>query len=558
MAEVTDTYDAVIVGAGIAGMYGVWKLRGEGFRVRAFERGDGVGGTWYWNRYPGARCDVDSVDYSFSFDEELEQEWDWTERYPTQPELLRYFNHVADRFDLRRDIQLNTTVTSASYDEARARWIITTDDGRTTAARFLITASGCLSLVNRPDFPGLEDFTGDWYHTARWPEEDVDLTGKRVGIIGTGSTGIQLIPQLARQADHLTVFQRTPNFSVPARNAPLDPAEAAAVKANYRKIRKDNRESAFGQMRVANDQSALEVTPAEVKAEMDARWEVGGGPAVMLCFTDVLVDDRANEIVADYVRDQIRATVKDPETAERLCPTNHPIGCKRICVDIDYFETYNRDNVDLVDVREAPIEAITETGIRLEDGREFTLDVIVFATGFDAMTGTLFEMNITGRDGQRLQDKWSEGPRTYLGLSTSGFPNLFMVTGPGSPSVLSNMMVSVEQHIDWITGALVHAREQGVDVVEAAPAAEERWSAHVANVANATLFPKANSWYMGRNIPGKPRVMSPYVGGVGLYREQCRRVAEHGYEGFAFDGDEVPVTHADPDKTMADQLAAAG
>ena len=551
-----NSYDVIIVGAGIAGMYGVYKLRGEGFTVRAFERGDGVGGTWYWNRYPGARCDVDSVDYSFSFDEELEQEWDWTERYPTQPELLKYFNHVATRHDLRRDIQLNTTVTAVTYNEAENNWAVSTDDGQTHTAKFVITAAGCLSIVNRPDFPGLDSFQGDWYHTARWPEGDVDLTGKRVGIIGTGSTGIQLIPQLAERADHLTVFQRTPNFSVPARNAPLDPTAAADVKANYRQIRKDNRESAFGQAREANDKSALEVTSEQVKAEMDGRWAVGGGPAVMLCFTDVLTDERANAIVAEYVRDQIREIVNDPDTAAALCPHNHPIGCKRICVDIDYFETYNRDNVDLVDVREAPIQRITKTGIELTDGRSFDLDVIVFATGFDAMTGPLFEMNIAGRDGLRLKDKWADGPRTYLGLSTVGFPNLFTVTGPGSPSVLSNMMVSVEQHIDWITDALVHIREHDNAVMEATPAAEDRWTEHVGAVANATLFPKANSWYMGANIPGKPRVMTPYIGGVGTYREQCRRVQEHGYEGFAIDGHEKPITHTDPDQTMADLMAA--
>jgi cyclohexanone monooxygenase len=557
MADATD-YDVILVGAGIAGMYGIWKLRDQGLRVRALERGPSVGGTWYWNRYPGARCDVDSVDYSFSFDTELEQEWDWTERYPTQPELLRYFNHVADRHDLRRDIQFNTTVTSATYDETAQHWVVNTDDAHAQTAKWLITASGCLSLVNRPAFPGLDDFNGAWHHTARWPQDGVDLAGKRVGIIGTGSTGIQLIPQLAREAEHLTVFQRTPNFSVPARNAPLDPEEAAAVKANYTKIRKDNRESAFGQMREANTKSALEVTSDEVKQEMDRRWAAGGGPAVMLCFTDVLTDERANEIVAEYVRDQIRAIVTDPATADLLCPDNHPIGCKRICVDIDYFESYNRDNVDLVDVRQAPIEAITQTGIRLADGREFGLDIIVFATGFDAMTGTLFEMNLTGRDGQRLQDTWADGPRTYLGLAAVGFPNLFMVTGPGSPSVLSNMMVSVEQHIDWIADLLVHARDHHVDVIEATPAAEARWNEHVAMVGNATLFPRANSWYMGRNIPGKAQVFMPYVGGVGLYREHSRRVAEHGYEGFAMDGQEVPVIHTDPDKTMADQMAAAG
>jgi cyclohexanone monooxygenase len=536
--------DAIVVGAGIAGMYAVYRLVGKGFTVRAFERGDGVGGTWYWNRYPGARCDVESLDYSFSFSSELEQEWEWTERYPTQPELLRYFNHVADRFDIRRHFTFETTVESASYDEEAKQWVVTTDHGDRVIASHLIAAVGCLSTRKQPgtDFEGLDTFAGDWYHTAAWPETGVDFTNKRVVVVGTGSTGIQMIPQVAKQAEHLYVLQRTPNFSVPAQNYPLEPKFQRDWKDNYQNRRKANRVSAFGQDMPANDKSALEISLDAAHAEMDRRWELGGGAALMLAFTDLLTNQQANDIVAEYVRDKIRATVKDPETAEMLCPTNHPIGCKRICVDIDYFETYNRDNVELIDVRKAPIEEITESGIRLADSTEVDVDVIVFAIGFDAVTGTFLDMNITGRGGLPLAEKWADGPHTYLGLMVVGFPNLYLVTGPNSPSVLSNMMISVEQHIDWIVEVMDTLRDRGVQEFEPTQEAEEVWTAHCHAVAAATLLPKANSWWMGANVPGKPAVLLPYAGGVGLYRQQCDRVREDGYEGFAFDGEAVPLS----------------
>lgn len=532
-------FDAIVVGAGFAGLYALHRLRGPGLNVRVLEQGDGVGGTWYWNRYPGVRCDIESLDYSYSFSTELEQEWEWSERYPTGPEILGYLNHVADRFDLRRDIQLSTRVVQAHYDEASGRWQIATDDGARFSARYCVMASGCLSSVNRPDFDGLEDFEGDWHHSARWPQEAVELAGKRVGVIGTGSTGIQLIPQLAKQAEHLYVFQRTANFSMPAHNSPLDPEIQQAAKADYRKRRRLARESLSGVPRSHPDaipqRSALEVTPEERRRVYERGWAEGGIAGVLLAFNDINVNAEANRTAADFVRSKIRQIVKDPATAEALSPTTHPIGTKRICVDIDYYETYNRDNVTLVDVRSDPIVAITRPGLRTARA-EFELDVIAFATGFDAITGSLLGIDIRGRGGRSLKDKWSEGPRTYLGLATAGFPNMFLVTGPGSPSVLSNMVCSIEQHVDWIADCISYLREREVETIEATGDAEDGWVAHVADVAEATLFPRANSWYLGANVPGKPRVFMPYLGGVGNYRTRCDAIAANGYEGFAVGG----------------------
>jgi cyclohexanone monooxygenase len=477
--------------------------------------------------------------YSYSFSEELEQEWQWTERYPTQPEILRYLNHVADRFDLRKDIQLETRVTAAHYDEDANRWTVTTVDGASYAARYLVTAAGCLSTWQVPKFKGLDSFRGDWHHTGNWPKQGVEFSGKRVGVIGTGSTGIQAIPQVARQADHVTVFQRTPNYSIPAHNRPLDPEEERAMKARYREHRKAARESFFGVPFAIGETSALDATPEERQRTYEERWQIGGFP-ILGSFADLFVDERANETVADFVRTKIRETVKDPETAALLCPRDYPLGTKRICVDIDYFETYNRDNVELVSVRDNPIAEITPTGLRLEDGQEFELDAIVFATGFDALTGALTSIDIRGRDGVKLKEKWEHGPRTYLGVSVAGFPNMFTITGPGSPSVLSNMVVSIEQHVDWIADAIAYADGHGFAAMEATPEAEDRWVDHVNEVANATLYPRANSWYIGANIPGKPRVFMPYVGGVGPYRQQCDEVAAKGYQGFDLSASRVP------------------
>ena len=448
--------DAVIVGAGFAGLYALHRLRGLGFSARVFEAGKGVGGTWYWNRYPGARCDVESMDYSYSFSDDLQQEWQWTERYASQPEILTYINHVADRFDLRRDIQLETRVTTAVFDETRNRWEVRTDRGDHVSARYCIMATGCLSDAQVPDFTGLETFAGRWYHTGKWPHEGVDFTGQRVGVIGTGSSAIQSIPIIARQAAHLFVFQRTPNFSVPARNVPMAPEYQARWKASYAEHRREARESRVGFVVERNDTSALEVPDEVRRREYEQRWN-RGGLGFNATFVDLLTSQEANDTAAEFFREKIRGLVRDPALAELLTPRDYPLGTKRLCVDTSYYETFNRDNVTLVDVRRAPIEVITPEGLRTRE-RAYALDSLVFATGFDAMTGALLNIDIRGRGGLRLQEKWAEGPRTYLGLSIAGFPNLFAITGPGSPSVLSNMIVSIEQHVDWIADCLAYLR----------------------------------------------------------------------------------------------------
>jgi cyclohexanone monooxygenase len=523
-------FDAVIVGAGFAGLYMLHRLRGLGLAARVFEAGKGVGGTWYWNRYPGARCDVESMDYSYSFSDELQQEWSWTERYASQPEILRYINHVADRLDLRRDIQLATRVTAAVFDDRTNRWAIETDRGDRGAAQFCIMATGCLSDAQVPPFKGLETFTGTWYHTGHWPHDGVDFTGQRVGVIGTGSSAIQSIPIIATQAAHLFVFQRTPNFSIPARNAPLDRDTERRVKARYAEYRRQARESRVGFVVEGNEQSALAVTPDERRREYEARWS-RGGLGFNATFTDLLTSKDANDTAAEFFRDKIRATVRDAGVAETLSPQGYPVGTKRLCVDTNYYDTFNRENVTLVNVRTAPIEAITPSGLRTRD-REYALDSIVFATGFDAMTGALLNIDLRGRAGQTLQQTWAAGPRTYLGLAIAGFPNLFTITGPGSPSVLSNMIVSIEQHVDWIADCIAYLRAHGRGRIEATVDAEDRWVAHVNQVGDTTLYPLANSWYVGANVPGKPRVFMPYVGGVGAYRQLCDAVAARGYEGF--------------------------
>jgi cyclohexanone monooxygenase len=522
--------DALIVGAGFAGLYMLHRLRGLGLSARVLEAGDGVGGTWYWNRYPGARCDVESMDYSYSFSEALQQEWSWTERYAPQPEILRYINHVADRFDLRRDIQLGTRVTAAVFDETAMRWDVRTEAGERFSARFCIMATGCLSDAQVPEFAGLDTFEGRWYHTGRWPHEGVDFTGQRVGVIGTGSSAIQSIPIIARQAAHLFVFQRTPNFSIPARNGPLDREYECQVKASYPAFRRQARESRVGFVVARNEQSALAVSPEERRREYDARWE-RGGLGFNATFDDLLTDKAANDTAVEFFHDKIRAIVRDPAVAEKLLPRTYPVGTKRLCVDTDYYETFNRDNVTLVDVRADPIEAITDHGLRTR-AQSYTLDSIVFATGFDAMTGALLRIDIRGRGGRALRDKWAAGPRSYLGLAIEGFPNLFTITGPGSPSVLSNMIVSIEQHVDWIADCLDHLRRRGRRAIEPTAQAEDEWVAHVNRVGHATLYPLADSWYMGANIPGKPRIFMPYVGGVGVYRQKCDEIAAGGYAGF--------------------------
>lgn len=524
--------DVAVVGAGLGGLYAIHRLRGLGFKTRAFEAGSGVGGTWFWNKYPGARCDIESLEYSYSFDDDLQQEWSWPERYATQPQILAYIQHVAERFDLMRDVQLNTRITEATFNGDLNRWILKTSNGETISARFCIMATGNLSTPRVPDFKGIGSFEGKWYHSGMWPAEGVDFTGKRVGVIGTGSSGIQMIPLIAQQAEHLYVFQRTANFSLPAQNAPMDPEREAAFKANYRNSREEARQTGFGVSGYpVPTQSALAVSEEERRKKYEMLWERGGSIGFLSCYTDFLVSEEANETAAAFVREKIRSVVKDPKVAALLTPTDHPIGTKRLCLDTGYYETYNRPNVSLVDVRSAPIQEITPKGVRTAD-QEYELDAIAFATGFDAMTGALREIDIRGADGTRLADKWVGGPMTYLGIMVSGFPNMFIVTGPGSPGVKSQMIHSIEQHVDWVSDLLKTASDRQIRRIEADAEAETNWVSHVNEVADGTLYPRANSWYVGANIPGKPRVFMPYVAGVGVYRKLCDEVATDGYRGL--------------------------
>jgi cyclohexanone monooxygenase len=519
--------DVAIVGAGFAGLNMLHRARKLGLRARVYEQGGGVGGTWYWNRYPGARCDVESLEYSYSFDEALQQEWKWTERYAGQPEILRYLEHVAERFDLRKDIEFNCRITSATFDGKG--WLVESERSKTKAS-FLVMATGCLSSTNHPAFEGLPDYTGKTYHTGRWPHEGVDFTGLRVGIIGTGSSSVQSIPIIAAQAKELVVFQRTATYSVPARNAPLDPAEEASVKADYAGLRARNRQmiNGFGSRTPRSTESALAATREEHARAFEGRWQQGG-LYYLGAFGDLILDARANDLAAEFVRGKIRETVRDPAVAKLLEP-RQPIGCKRLCIDSGYFETFNRPNVRLVDVNRAPIERFTPRCLRA-GGEDFAFDAVVFATGFDAMTGALNRIDLRGRNGVALADKWRAGPLTYLGLGVAGFPNLFIIAGPGSPSVLTNMVTSIEQHVDWIAGCLAHLRARGHATIEASPRAEEDWVAHVNEVASRTVYPGCNSWYLGANIPGKTRVFMPLLG-FPAYAERCAEVAAQGYEGF--------------------------
>jgi cyclohexanone monooxygenase len=524
--------DAIVVGGGLGGLYALHRLRGLGLTARVFETGSGVGGTWFWNRYPGARCDVESMEYSYAFDDDLQQEWKWPERYGTQPEILRYINHVADRFDLRRDVILNARVVSAVFDPARAMWTVRTDRGDVARAPFCIMATGNLSTPRVPDFKGIETFKGRWYHSGLWPHEGVDFSGLRVGVIGTGSSGVQMIPLIAAAAKHLHVFQRTANFSLPARNGPMDLEIEQTHKAEYPARRAAAYETPFGIAGFPPPvKSALEATPEERDAKYEAKWAEGGSISFLYSYNDLLVNQAANDTASEFVRDKIRSIVRDPAVAELLAPKDHPIGTKRLCLDTNYYETYNRDNVTLVDVRSSPIQEITATGVRTADA-EYELDAIVFATGFDAMTGALREIDIRVGIGPTLAETWAGGPVTYLGLMVSGFPNMFTITGPGSPSVKTQMIVAIEQHMDWIADCLAAMRARGMRRIEPSVEAERDWVRHVNEIADGTLYPLANSWYVGANIPGKPRVFMPYVGGFALYKKTCDAVAENGYEGF--------------------------
>lgn len=524
--------DTLVVGAGFSGLYTLYRLREMGHAVHLVERADQVGGVWHWNRYPGARCDIESVDYCYSFSRELVQEWNWSERYPAQPEILAYINFVADKFDLRSSISFHTEVVSMVWDEDALAWHVTTDRGDQITAGHVVMATGQLAVPQLPDIPGVHDFGGQTIHTGNWPHEGVDLSGKRVGVIGTGSSGVQVIPQIAKQAEHLNVFQRTAHYAIPARNRPLDQEYVAELKANFEEYREIARNHPGGTHRHIGEDSALDVDPEAVIETFEGHWE-RGGPDILAAYKDIRTDESAAEKAGAFVRDKIKHLVQDPSTAEILSPKGYPFGSKRLVLEIDYYNTYNRDNVSLIDVKADPIERITERGVLLASGTEHELDVLVHATGFDALTGALFHVDPIGVGGQRLSEAWKDGPHTYLGISTHGFPNMYVVAGAGSPSVISNVLISIEQHVEWITDHIAWLAKNGLQRSEAELAPQEQWTQHVYEVAQPTLFMKGNSWYVGANVPGKPRVFALYLGGVGNYRQICQKVADNDYEGFA-------------------------
>jgi cation diffusion facilitator CzcD-associated flavoprotein CzcO len=522
--------DAIVVGAGFAGLYALHTLRGQGLSVRVLESAPELGGTWYYNRYPGARCDVESVDYCYSFSEELQQEWNWTEKYATQAEILKYLNWVADKLDLRRDIAFNTRVVSAVLDETTLRWTVSTDSGKVLSARFCVMATGPLSAALTPNFSGLDSFTGAVYHTAEWPHEPVDFTGKRVAVIGTGSSGIQSIPIIAEQARHLYVFQRSPNYSVPAGNKPLSTDELDDIKACYAERRRLSWRSGGGSPHITAPKPTLECAPEERRAAFETRWRLGG-VLFSKTFPDQMTDMAANDEARKFYEEKIRAVIDNPAVADLLIPDDHPIGTKRICTDSNYFQTFNRPNVSLFSVRKTPIESVDATGINTADSH-YDLDMIVFATGFDAMTGALAKIDIVGHDGARLRDDWAHGPRTYLGLGVDGFPNLFLISGPGAPAVLANMVLHAEAQVNWVADAIAYLDSHGYAAIEATGEAVDGWVAECARRADATLFTKAKSWYMGANVPGKPRGFMLFVGGFAAYNDICAEVADAGYKGF--------------------------
>jgi cyclohexanone monooxygenase len=538
---VTD-FDAIVIGAGFAGLYALHKLRDQlGLSVRVYEAASDVGGTWYWNRYPGARCDIESVHYSYSFSEELQQDWEWSERFAGQPEILRYLNHVADRFDLRKDILFDTRVNSMVWDDDASLWRVGTELGDTVTARYVISGAGNLSVPKTPEFDGVELFRGQVYLTGNWLDENIDFTGQRVAIIGTGSSGIQAISEIAKTAGHLTVFQRTPNYATPIVNGPADPDVISAVKANYVQVREASRNHFLGVPYTQVQPSALAVSAEERRRTFDERWNAGGFRLFIDSYQDILFDKNANDTIAEYIRERIHERVNDPAVAHLLAPKGYPYGTKRPPLETNYYEVFNQDNVTLVDIKTTPIESITETGVRTADA-EYEFDIIVLATGFDAMTGPLMKLGIVGRDGLKLSDKWAHGPRTYLGLTVSGFPNLFLITGPQSPSVLYNMPLAIEDHVDFAAEAITYMRDRGLDVIEATLESEDNWVAHALEISSKTLLPETDSWYMGANIPGKPRICLLYVGGAPAYRATCDDVVANGYAGFTLDRAAVPVS----------------
>ena len=520
--------DALIVGAGFAGIYMLHRLRQQGLKAQVIEAGSGVGGTWFWNRYPGARCDIPSIEYSYQFSAALQQEWEWTEKYASQDEILRYAEHVVDRFRLRDGIKLNTRVDAAHFLEEDDAWSVSLSDGGQITARYVVMATGCLSKPNYPSIPGLDVTQIPVYHTARWPHEGVDFSGLNVAMIGTGSSGIQSAPMVAGQADSLTVFQRTPNYSIPAHNAPLDPAYVRDIKARYADYRAENWQRGFGADFNENDQSALEVADEVRREAYEARW-AKGGLAFLAAFNDLIFDRQANDTARDFFIEKISARVDDPELAKKLMP-DMPIGCKRLCVDTNYYEIYNEPHVRLIDITETPIQQVTDRAV-VTDEAECPVDAIILARGFDAMTGAILDMDIRGIAGQSLKQKWRSGPKTYLGLATAGFPNLFMVSGPGSPSVLSNMLPTIEQHVGWIADCIDHMEQHDYRRISVMPEAEEAWAHHVNEVADASIYPSCNSWYLGANVAGKSRVFMPYIG-VPPYVAKCEEVVAQGYQGF--------------------------
>ncbi|MCE0767605.1 NAD(P)/FAD-dependent oxidoreductase [Pseudonocardia kujensis] len=524
--------DVVVVGAGFSGLYAIHRMRKAGFDVLCFEAGDGVGGTWYWNRYPGARVDIESVQYSYAFDEDLQQDWKWPELFSPQGDLEDYINHVADRFDLRRSIRFNARVDSVVFDEEERRWQVGTEAGHRVRAKYVIAATGPLDATNVPSFPGIDTFEGELHHTSQWPREGVDLRGKRVGVIGTGSTGVQVVPEVAKVAGHLHVFQRTPAYTVPAHNRALDPDYEREWKENYAQRREMMRHHPNALvLPMTQHGSVFDHTPEERLAILEEAWRSRSGLLFFFLFNDVLTDIRANEVVAEWFRGKIREIVKDPEVAELLCPTTYPLGSKRLSIDSGYYDTFNRDNVTLVDVRRDPIVELTPKGIRTEEA-EYDLDVLILATGFDAMTGSLLRLNVVGAGGVPLREKWSGTPWNYLGLMVSGFPNMFLVHGPGSPSVLAQMVTQSEYQIDWIADLLSHMEQEGLETVDTTTEAERTWCAEVTELANGTLFPLADSWQKGANIEGKPQSYMIWVGGFDAFADRCDQVAAAGYDGF--------------------------
>ncbi len=548
-----EVVDAVVVGAGFGGLYAVKRFRDAGFTVQAFEAAAGVGGTWYWNRYPGARVDLECWDYSYSFSPELQDDWDWSERYPTSGELMRYLNHVADRFQLRDCFRFSTRVETAAFDEKSNLWTVTTSDGKVTIAKFFVPATGILSVPKPPDIAGVENFKGESYHTGRWPHLEVDLSHKRVAVIGTGSSGVQIIQAIAGKCRQLTVFQRTAVFVLPAKNHALTPAMRARVRASYGERRAVSRLTRFGNQVPIVYESALEATPQERRAKYENAWENSHLLGFRACYGDLLSNEAANATVSDFIRGKIREIVKKPQIAEKLLPFSFPFGTKRPCLGDTYYEVYNRDDVTLIDLESTPLERIEPTGIRTTEGlHEF--DVIIFATGYDALTGALSKMDVRGLGGQKLSEKWADGAKTYLGLMTSGFPNMFTVTGPGSPGPLANMTMGIEQHIDWITRAMQYMRQHGFDRIDADEPAERSWMQHVQDLVSRTLYLKAKSWYVGANVPGKAQVFLPYLGGHGNYRNKCDAVAAAGYEGFLF----AHTAEDSTQKTAQGRTAQAG